>query len=176
MQTQKFEINQKQDLPEIIELIGTGSFGHVVLAYDHKLKKKIAIKRSLKVNKNLSKEIKIYRIINDSIYVPELLDIYFTIDNTGRKIIQNLVFEYVPSKKIIFIFKIIKKNLLFYFILICFILFYLILLFKKADLFTLIKKHNNEETSMSMEMIKGIMKGLLIAINDIHNKRKEKLS
>jgi serine/threonine protein kinase len=129
MQTQKFEINQKQDLPEITELIGTGSFGHVVLAYDHKLKRNIAIKRSLKVNRNLSKEIKIYRIINDSIYVPELLDIYFTIDNTGRKIIQNLVFEYLPSKKIGFICLLFYYYKIFYMIILIFLFYCFIILY-----------------------------------------------
>jgi mitogen-activated protein kinase 1/3 len=86
------------ELPEIKHLIGRGTFAYVVLAYDHKFQRNVAIKRSLKVNKNLSKEIKIYRMINGSEYVPELYDIYYTIDNTGTKIIQNLVFEYLSCK------------------------------------------------------------------------------
>ena len=81
------------------EFIGNGNYGHVLYAFDKKNNRKVAIKRTHKKGKLLSKEIKIYRILGDCIYVPELYDVFYSIQE-GEVIIQNLVFQYVESKLI----------------------------------------------------------------------------
>lgn len=81
---------------EEYEFIGNGTYGHVLFSYDKKNNRKVAIKRTHKKGKILSKEIKIYRLLGDCIYVPQLYDVFYSIQN-GEVIIQNLVFEYIES-------------------------------------------------------------------------------
>jgi len=82
---------------ENFEFIGSGIFGHVLLAYDKKNDRKVAIKRTHKKGKILCKEIKIYRLIGESMYIPKLYEVFYTIGDCSL-IIQNLVFEYIDSK------------------------------------------------------------------------------
>lgn len=76
--------------------IGNGIYGHVLSAYDIKRECKVAIKRSVKKGNILSREIKINRILLNSLYVPKLYDVFYTVNDDGR-LIQNLVFEYIES-------------------------------------------------------------------------------
>lgn len=79
------------------KFIGNGNYGHVFFSYDKKNNRRIAIKRTHKNGKLLSKEVKVYRVLGDCMYVPELYDVFYSIQD-GEVIIQNLVFEYVESK------------------------------------------------------------------------------
>ena len=56
--------------------------------------RRVAIKRTHKVDKKLSREYEILSKIKDSDYVVKLLDAFYSVNNDG-KIIQNLVFEFV---------------------------------------------------------------------------------
>ncbi len=55
---------------------------------------RVAIKRTHKVDKKLSREYEILSKIKDCDYVVKLLDAFYSVNNDG-KIIQNLVFEFV---------------------------------------------------------------------------------
>ncbi len=103
---------------ENYKYIGKGSFGHVLSAYDKKNNRKVAIKRTQKKGKLLSKEIEIYRALGDCIYVVELYDVFFSFQDR-EFIIQNLVFEYVESK--IFYF---TRNQIYFILIACLNLFY----------------------------------------------------
>ena len=87
---------------------GSGSFGHVAESYDNNHNIKVAIKRTHKVGPKLSRELAILLRIKECEYVVKILDLYYSYDE--KKIIQNLVFEYVPQSLDKFI-KNKKKNL-----------------------------------------------------------------
>ena len=75
---------------------GSGSFGHVFKAYDRSHDYIAALKVTHKVGPKLSREFDILNQLKDCEYVVKLLDIYYTL-NDERKIIQNLIFEYIPN-------------------------------------------------------------------------------
>ena len=79
---------------EPISLRGSGCFGYVFEAMDRIHNRRVAIKRTHKVDKKLSREYEILSKIKDSDYVVKLLDAFYSVNNDG-KIIQNLVFEFV---------------------------------------------------------------------------------
>ena len=79
---------------EPISLRGSGCFGYVFEAMDRIHNKRVAIKRTHKVDKRLSREYEILSKIKDCDYVVKLLDAFYSVNNEG-KIIQNLVFEFV---------------------------------------------------------------------------------
>ena len=79
---------------EPISLRGSGCFGYVFEAMDRIHNKRVAIKRTHKVDKKLSREFEILSKIKDCDYVVKLLDAFYSVNNDG-KIIQNLVFEFV---------------------------------------------------------------------------------
>ena len=79
---------------EPISLRGSGCFGYVFEAMDRIHNKRVAIKRTHKVDKKLSREYEILSKIKDCDYVVKLLDAFYSVNNDG-KIIQNLVFEFV---------------------------------------------------------------------------------
>jgi glycogen synthase kinase 3 beta len=79
---------------EPISLRGSGCFGYVFEAIDRIHNTRVAIKRTHKVDKKLSREYEILSKIKDCDYVVKLLDAFYSVNNDG-KIIQNLVFEFV---------------------------------------------------------------------------------
>jgi len=79
---------------EPISLRGSGCFGYVFEAMDRIHNTRVAIKRTHKVDKKLSREYEILSKIKDCDYVVKLLDAFYSVNNDG-KIIQNLVFEFV---------------------------------------------------------------------------------
>ena len=80
---------------EPIKLIGSGTFGYVIEAYDINKDIRVAIKRSLKSTK-LSREYQILSILQGSDFIIKLIDIFYSIDTDGN-IIQNLVFEFINT-------------------------------------------------------------------------------
>ena len=79
---------------EPISLRGSGCFGYVFEAMDRIHNTRVAIKRTHKVDKKLSREFEILSKIKDCDYVVKLLDAFYSVNNDG-KTIQNLVFEFV---------------------------------------------------------------------------------
>jgi glycogen synthase kinase 3 beta len=79
---------------EPISLRGAGCFGYVIEAMDRIHNTRVAIKRTHKVDKKLSREYEILSKIKDCDYVVKLLDAFYSVNNDG-KVIQNLVFEFV---------------------------------------------------------------------------------
>ena len=95
-----------------LSLKGTGAYGYVIEAYDRKNDIRVAIKRTHKVGTKLSREYEILSEIKECPYVVKLLTVFFT-TNEDRKVIQNLVFEFVPNslEKYIENFKLGKKHI-----------------------------------------------------------------
>ena len=81
---------------EPISLRGAGCFGYVIEAMDRIHNIRVAIKRTHKVDKKLSREFEILSKIKDCDYVVKLLDAFYSENNDG-KVIQNLVFEFVTN-------------------------------------------------------------------------------
>ena len=81
---------------EPISLRGAGCFGYVIEAMDRIHDTRVAIKRTHKVDKKLSREFEILSKIKDCDYVVKLLDAFYSENNDG-KVIQNLVFEFVTN-------------------------------------------------------------------------------
>ena len=95
-----------------LSLKGTGAFGYVIEAYDRKKDIRVAIKRTHKIGTKLSREYEILSEIRDCPYIVKLLEVFFT-TNDDKKVIQNLVFEFVPNslEKYIENFKLTKKHI-----------------------------------------------------------------
>ena len=81
---------------EPISLRGAGCFGYGIEAMDRIHNIRVAIKRTHKVDKKLSREFEILSKIKDCDYVVKLLDAFYSENNDG-KVIQNLVFEFVTN-------------------------------------------------------------------------------
>ena len=81
---------------EPISLRGSGCFGYVIEAMDRIHNTRVAIKRTHKVDKKLSREFEILSKIKDCDHVVKLLDAFYSVNNDG-KVIQNLVFEFVTN-------------------------------------------------------------------------------
>ena len=81
---------------EIVEKIGAGTFGIVYKGYDHINDRLVAIKRTRKETEKISREFKILDMLKDSNYVVKLFDIFYSITEE-KKLIQNLVFEYMDD-------------------------------------------------------------------------------
>ena len=101
-------------IPDYVPLAlkGTGAFGYVIEAYDRKRDSRVAIKRTHKVGTKLSREYEILSEIKDCPYIVKLLEVFFT-TNDDKKVIQNLVFEYVPKslEKFIENYNLAKKHI-----------------------------------------------------------------
>lgn len=101
-------------IPDYVPLAlkGTGAFGYVIEAYDRKKDIRVAIKRTHKVGTKLSREYEILSEIKDCPFVVKLLEVFFT-SNEDKKVIQNLVFEFVPNSLERFIenYKLGKKHI-----------------------------------------------------------------
>ena len=85
-------------IPDYVPLTlkGSGVFGYVIEAYDRNRDIRVAIKRTHKVGTKLSREYEILSELKDCQYIVKLLDVFFS-TNDDKKVIQNLVFEFVPS-------------------------------------------------------------------------------
>lgn len=77
------------------ELIGNGTFGHVYKVYDVNSGTFVAVKRTIKKGPIVSREFKILMEVRNCSYCIYLIDIFYTIDK--ENLIQNLVFEYMPT-------------------------------------------------------------------------------
>ena len=75
---------------------GTGSFGHVLKAYDKTHDCLIALKMTHKVGPKLSREYDILSQLKDSEYIVKLIDTYYTL-NEEKKLTQHILFEYIPN-------------------------------------------------------------------------------
>jgi serine/threonine protein kinase len=75
---------------------GEGSFGVVFKAIDRTTGKSIAIKRVRKSGKTPSREYEILHMISHIPQCVHLLNEFYTVDKND-KIIQNYIFEYIPS-------------------------------------------------------------------------------
>lgn len=76
---------------------GAGAFGYVMEALDVNSGERVAIKRTHKVGKKLSREFQVLAQLNDCENVVKMLQTFYTVNDDGR-IVQNVVFEYVESK------------------------------------------------------------------------------
>lgn len=95
---------------EIKKVLGSGSFGnwmadqgYVFEAYDHKNKRRVALKRIEKVGNSLSREYEILFDIKNCDHVVKILvlssysqDFYYS-RNSQNKLIQNIVMEYMED-------------------------------------------------------------------------------
>ena len=77
-------------------VVGSGSFGTVFKAYDSQRDKQVAVKRSIKIGQSISREYKILKEISGSEYCINLLDIFYTVNNSNE-FIQHLVFDFMPD-------------------------------------------------------------------------------
>lgn len=87
---------------EAISLRGAGAFGYVVEAYDRKNDTRVAIKRTHKVGNKLSREYQVLSELKDCEQCVQMLDTFYSVNDEG-KVIQNVVFEYVSSKFLIYL-------------------------------------------------------------------------
>ena len=78
-----------------LSLKGSGAFGYVIEAYDRERDMRVAIKRTHKIGTKLSREYEVLSELKDCEYIVKLIDAFYT-TNDDKKIIQNLVFEFVP--------------------------------------------------------------------------------
>ena len=83
---------------EPISLRGAGAFGYVVEAYDKNSDNRVAVKRTHKVGNKLSREFQVLNELRDIDECVKMLDTFYTVNDDG-KVIQNVVFEYVSSKR-----------------------------------------------------------------------------
>ena len=79
-----------------VMVTGSGSFGHVYKACDRTHNYLNALKVTHKVGPKLSREFDILTQLKDCEYIVKLLDTYYTL-NDEKKVIQNLIFEFIPN-------------------------------------------------------------------------------
>lgn len=96
----------------IEEHIGSGSFGSVFRATEISTNKQIAIKRTIKRGSIISREYKILKLAGGHENIVKLLDIFYT--HYDSNVIQNLVFEYLPTTLARFLHEICKASSLTY--------------------------------------------------------------
>ncbi|MCQ2821678.1 MAG: protein kinase [archaeon] len=82
---------------------GKGAFGYVLEAYDKIHDCRVAIKRTHKVGRKLSREYQMLRQLTECPYVAKLLRIFYSL-NDSNVLIQNMVFEYLPQDLYSFIY------------------------------------------------------------------------
>ena len=103
---------ESTNIPDYVPLTlkGAGTYGYVLEAYDRNKDIRVAIKRTHKIGTKLSREYEILSELTECEYIVKLFDVFYT-TNDDKKIIQNLVFEYIPKSldKYIEQFKLEKK-------------------------------------------------------------------
>lgn len=75
---------------------GAGAFGYVIEAYDQSNNCRVAIKRTHKVGKKLSREYKVLADLKGCENIVQMLDTFYSVNDEGS-IVQNVVFEYVSN-------------------------------------------------------------------------------
>lgn len=75
---------------------GSGAFGYVLEAYDKNKDCRVAIKRTHKVGKKLSREYQVLSEIKNLDQVVKMDSVFYTINDKGQ-MVQNTVFEYVSG-------------------------------------------------------------------------------
>lgn len=88
----------KLDLPdyELVNIIGTGMYGIVMEAYDRARDTRVAIKRTQTMGARLNREYEALSLLQECENIVKLKRVIYT-ENDEKKIIQNLVFEYLPK-------------------------------------------------------------------------------
>ena len=81
---------------ELIKELGAGCFGYVFLAKDKQTHQYVAIKRIEKVGKQLSREYEILIELKNCKHCVRLLNCFYT-SNNSKKLVQNMVFEYLEK-------------------------------------------------------------------------------
>jgi len=76
--------------------LGSGSFGYVFEAMDNTHNRRVALKRIEKVGTQLSREYEILFELRESENVIRILDFFYS-KTDNNKLIQNIVFEYMPD-------------------------------------------------------------------------------
>ncbi len=91
-------LQELDTIPNYVPLTirGSGAFGYVIEAYDKDKDYRVAIKRTHKVGKKLSREYQVLSEIRDCEDVVRMDKVFYTINNEGQ-IVQNTVFEYVDD-------------------------------------------------------------------------------
>ena len=77
-------------------VIGNGAFGFVFEAFDEIRQCKVAVKRTQKAGDTLSREFEILDMLRGKPYIVQMLDFYYTEDESNR-LIQNTVLEYCDT-------------------------------------------------------------------------------
>ena len=88
---------------------GSGSFGYVVESFERRNSTKLALKRTRKAGPILSRELEILVLINKCKYAVRLLDMYYS-EEDNSKMVQNILFEYLPQSLDKYIKSIKKKK------------------------------------------------------------------
>lgn len=78
------------------KVLGSGSFGYVFLAVNKQTNEVSAIKRIQKIGNQLSREYEILLELKNTKHCVQLRDCFFT-KNESKRLVQNLVFEYVNN-------------------------------------------------------------------------------
>ncbi len=88
----------KLEMPKYTPLSfrGAGAFGYVIEAYDQNNNCRVAIKRTHKVGKKLSREYKVLADLKGCENIVQMLDTFYSVNDEGS-IVQNVVFEYVSN-------------------------------------------------------------------------------
>ena len=91
-------MDHKKVQPNIkpIQVVGSGAFGYVIEAYDKNIDQIVALKRTHKVGKQLSREYQILNLLKENENIINLYDTFYTTDDDGH-VVQNCEFEFIKS-------------------------------------------------------------------------------
>jgi len=95
-------MQKNQAIPNLepFSLRGSGAFGYVLEAQDHNLNQKVAIKRTHKVGKLLSREHQILSDLKGKENIIGLHDTFYSVDKDGN-MVQNCMFEFAESNYLV---------------------------------------------------------------------------
>jgi glycogen synthase kinase 3 beta len=88
---------------------GSGSFGYVIEAYDNDKGCRVAIKRTNKASKEVSREYKVLSKLRDCHNVVKMDRVFYSLNDKGQ-VIQNVIFEYFPQSLEGYISKMINER------------------------------------------------------------------
>lgn len=81
---------------EPLAILGSGTFGYVIEAYDKENDEKVAVKRTSKAGDQVSREVKILTELEGVPYVAQTKDVFYSFTQKGQ-MVQNIVMEYYKS-------------------------------------------------------------------------------
>ena len=81
---------------EPLTLRGSGTFGHVIEAYDRINDLRVAIKRIPKITNKLGREYEIITKLSECPYIVKFYGTFYSVNYKGH-LIQNLIFEYINN-------------------------------------------------------------------------------